>query len=54
MKCKHLKDDENISQPVDEVAGAFAINGCCGGGCYVIMGIRFCPFCGERLEGAGV
>lgn len=27
------------------------INGCCGGGCYVVIGMRFCPFCGSKLEG---
>lgn len=28
---------------------AWAINGCCGGGCYVVDKMTFCPFCGARL-----
>jgi len=50
MICKHLKD-ERISESVDEDKdGTFAINGCCGGGCYVISGIAFCPFCGIKIS----
>ena len=25
------------------------VNGCCGGGCYILENIKFCPFCGTRL-----
>ncbi len=25
------------------------VNGCCGGGCYVLSDIKFCPFCGTKL-----
>lgn len=25
------------------------INGCCGGGCYVVSDITHCPFCGSAL-----
>ena len=25
------------------------VPGCCGGGCYVLHAIRFCPFCGAAL-----
>lgn len=25
------------------------VNGCCGGGCYVLSGIEYCPFCGSKL-----
>lgn len=50
--CKHLDDKEKISEPVDDLTDGFAINGCCGGGCYVITGINFCPFCGINLTEA--
>lgn len=29
--------------------GTWNVNGCCGGGCYVITEMRFCPFCGSKL-----
>lgn len=29
----------------------WGIPGCCGGGCYVQQGLRFCPFCGQPLPG---
>ncbi len=29
--------------------GAWYVNGCCGGGCFVLSQIVFCPFCGLRL-----
>ncbi len=32
--------------------GAWAVNGCCGGGCFVVTGIRYCPFCGCRVQPA--
>ncbi len=33
----------------NEYADKWHVNGCCGGGCYVLQDIKFCPFCGERL-----
>lgn len=29
--------------------GTWNINGCCGGGCYVVTDVKFCPFCGVSL-----
>jgi len=29
--------------------GSWNVNGCCGGGCYVLSKIKFCPFCGTAL-----
>jgi len=28
----------------------YSLNGCCGGGCYVMTGMRFCPFCGYPMK----
>jgi hypothetical protein len=33
----------------DEGKPYYSINGCCGGGCYVVTGVLYCPFCGTRL-----
>jgi hypothetical protein len=30
--------------------GVWCINGCCGGGCYVVDSMRHCPFCGTKLK----
>jgi len=56
-KCKHLEIEwewgagKGINEAVDydEETKSYAISGCCGGGCYVIYGIKYCPFCGEKL-----
>jgi hypothetical protein len=29
--------------------GTWNVNGCCGGGCFVLTNVRFCPFCGTKL-----
>lgn len=26
-----------------------SVNGCCGGGCFVLSDIHFCPFCGKEI-----
>ena len=33
----------------DDDGETWNINGCCGGGCYVVTGMRFCPYCGSEL-----
>ena len=42
-----------ILQPTGQIEqdddGTWNVNGCCGGGCFVITGMKFCPFCGARL-----
>ena len=63
--CKHLatrrfysrddvdaeKGNKGITEKVEDCGDdGFAIYGCCGGGCYVINGIKFCPFCGVKLK----
>jgi len=53
-KCNHLKNEDLISQPIDNNGKeGFAIRGCCGGGCWVIQGIKYCPFCGIKLKQKG-
>lgn len=27
----------------------YNINGCCGGGCYVLSWIQYCPYCGSMI-----
>lgn len=38
----------------DEDGETWNINGCCGGGCYVVTAMKFCPFCGTKLAHPGV
>ena len=35
---------------LDEVSGLWNVNGCCGGGCYVLQDLVFCPFCGKNIK----
>lgn len=30
--------------------GAWVINGCCGGGCFVVSNMKYCPYCGVELK----
>jgi hypothetical protein len=32
-----------------EFSEMWNINGCCGGGCFVVRDVKFCPFCGTNL-----
>ena len=48
MKCTHLNNSE-IREQVNDDGDSFSIDGCCGGQCVVIKGIKYCPFCGEKL-----
>jgi hypothetical protein len=32
-----------------EEDGTWNINGCCGGGCFVVTEMRYCPYCGASL-----
>lgn len=47
-ECKHLAS-ESVNGSIDLIEDGYSINGCCGGGCYIIYKIRYCPFCGIRL-----
>ena len=41
------KHNEGIEMLED---GRWHVNGCCHGGCFVLHDIKFCPFCGTKLE----
>lgn len=40
--------NENIEY--DKEDKSFNIDGCCGGGCCVVVGMTHCPFCGTDLR----
>jgi hypothetical protein len=44
-----MEPDAHIEQSDD---GSWHVNGCCGGGCYVLNDIKFCPFCAAKLPTA--
>ena len=33
----------------DEKDKVWNVNGCCGGGCYVLQDLKFCPWCGKEV-----
>lgn len=54
--CTRLQEDLAEVRPQiesymseDPTKLSWSINGCCGGGCFVLKDIRFCPFCGAPL-----
>jgi hypothetical protein len=42
-----VRPDAQFEQGED---GTWNINGCCGGGCYVVSKMKYCPYCGKTLE----
>lgn len=32
----------------------WVVAGCCGGGCYVISDMQYCPYCGTQTDTTGV
>jgi len=42
-------DHQPTGQIEPDSDGSWNVNGCCGGGCYVLTGLRYCPWCGERI-----
>ena len=40
----------NTQGEYDETTKKWNVNGCCGGGCFVLTDIKYCPWCGKSLE----
>lgn len=42
---------KNLDDPItyNDLRHSWNIEGCCGGHCYVLDNVRFCPFCGAKL-----
>ena len=47
----HPNPDGQFEQDDD---GTWNIYGCCGGGCYVVTGVKYCPFCGSRVDNKSI
>jgi hypothetical protein len=57
--CPQFREDaervgHKLSQFEQGEDGDWNINGCCGGGCFVVSGMKFCPYCGSALNPEGV
>lgn len=35
---------------LDKKTGLWNVNGCCGGGCYVLQDLAYCPWCGANIK----
>ncbi|MFH1505670.1 MAG: hypothetical protein ABIE94_01630 [archaeon] len=48
--CEEFELKTNDTVGKFEFCEGWNIEGCCGGGCYVVTNIKFCPFCGIELK----
>lgn len=48
--CDDMRTEIEKGQIEKNNDGSWGVNGCCGGGCYVLYPICFCPFCGKSLD----
>ena len=46
--CKALAKEVARKQ-INHYGKKWNVFGCCGGQCYVLSDIKFCPFCGTKL-----
>lgn len=50
--CKEF--DENIRDTggfeISEADEEVNVGGCCGGGCYVLCNLKYCPYCGKEIK----
>ena len=51
--CKDAKSLTAGNSPAcwEYVDDGWAVPGCCGGGCYILQEVKYCPFCGKGLPG---
>lgn len=48
--CEQMRDTLSEEQiELVDADSAWGILGCCGGGCYVMNNVRYCPYCGTEL-----
>lgn len=47
--CQRLKE-ALTERVVEEYKGKLATPGCCGGGCFVVDDMDYCPWCGSEIE----
>lgn len=49
--CEQFKSEVRDGNIVpDERGSTWNVPGCCGGGCYVLVNLTFCPFCGANIR----
>jgi hypothetical protein len=41
---------ETYCESGDKEKVVTSVNGCCGGGCFVLNDIKHCPFCGAEIK----
>lgn len=50
MCCEQFAADVRAEQFERFEDGTWDISGCCGGGCYVVRDMKFCPYCGTKTS----
>jgi len=50
--CKKFKKqiERYGGSPFEVIGNDISVNGCCGGGCYVITDLLYCPWCGKKFK----
>ncbi len=48
-ELREADPDRHVGWEYYHAGRNWCLNGCCGGGCYVLMDVTHCPFCGETL-----
>ncbi len=50
MYCCDKFDKKVKDEQFEVLFKLWAVNGCCSGGCYVVIEMKFCPYCGKELK----